>query len=147
MRERILPFLIALALLLPLSPERPAGAQGTPYEINTILALTGPAAFIGTSEQKALGIFEALTNKAGGIKGRPIKFVILDDQSNPAVSVQLVNGLIAKKVPLILGPTFTATCQADGPLVAKTGTGRLLLFAVDRAGRRQLPVFVDRLDA
>ena len=32
-----------------------------------------------------------------------------------------VTGFVEKKVPLILGPSFTATCQADGPLVAKTG--------------------------
>jgi branched-chain amino acid transport system substrate-binding protein len=121
MPVRILLFLVALALVLPLTSGLPASAQTTPFEINTILALTGPAAFIGSSEQKALQILEDVTNKAGGIKGRPIKFVVVDDQSNPAVSVQLVNGLIGKKIPVILGPTFTATCQADGPLIAKTG--------------------------
>jgi branched-chain amino acid transport system substrate-binding protein len=121
MRVRILPFLVALALLAPSAVEAPASAQGAPFEINTILALTGPAAFIGGSEQKSLQILETLTNKAGGIKGRPIKFVIVDDQSNPAVSVQLTNALIAKKAPVILGPSFTATCLADGPLLAKSG--------------------------
>ena len=121
MLARILLFLTVSALVLPLTSAVPASAQTTPFEINTILALTGPAAFIGGSEQKALAILEDVINKSGGIKGRPIHFVIVDDQSNPAVSVQLVNGLIAKKVPLIFGPTFTATCQADGPLVAKTG--------------------------
>jgi branched-chain amino acid transport system substrate-binding protein len=121
MRVRILPFLVALAMLLPSGARLPASAQAAPFEINTVLALTGPAAFIGGSEQKALKILEDLTNKAGGIKGRPIKFVIVDDQSNPAVSVQLVNGLLTKKIPVILGPSFTATCLADGPLLAKTG--------------------------
>jgi branched-chain amino acid transport system substrate-binding protein len=121
MRVRILPFLVALAMLLPSASRLPASAQPAPYEISTILALTGPAAFIGTSEQKALKILEDLTNKSGGVKGRPIHFSIQDDQSNPAVSVQLVNGLMAKKVPVILGPSFTATCLADGPLLAKTG--------------------------
>lgn len=121
MYVRILPFLAVLALLLPLGSQGPVSAQSAPYEINTILALTGPAAFIGGSEQKALVILEELVNKSGGIKGRPIRFAIVDDQSNPAVSVQLVNGLIAKKAQLILGPSFTATCLADGPLVAKSG--------------------------
>jgi branched-chain amino acid transport system substrate-binding protein len=121
MLARILLFLTVSALVLPLTSAVPASAQAAPFEINTILALTGPAAFIGGSEQKALQILEDVTNKGGGIKGRPIHFVIVDDQSNPSVSVQLVNGLIAKKAPLILGPTFTATCQADGPLVAKSG--------------------------
>lgn len=121
MSVRILPFLLALVVLLPLGPTRPAAAQNAPYEINTILALSGPAAFIGGSEQKALAVLEQLVNKDGGVRGRPIHFAIQDDQSNPAVSVQLVNGLIAKKVPVILGPSFTATCLADGPLLAKTG--------------------------
>jgi branched-chain amino acid transport system substrate-binding protein len=121
MNVRVLPFLAALLLLLPLGSQGPAAAQSAPYEINTILALSGPAAFIGGSEQKALAILEELVNKSGGIKGRLIHFAIVDDQSNPAVSVQLVNGLMAKKVPVILGPSFTATCLADGPLLAKTG--------------------------
>ncbi|HEV8022405.1 MAG TPA: ABC transporter substrate-binding protein, partial [Candidatus Lustribacter sp.] len=121
MHVRVLPFLAVLALLLPVGSQSPVSAQSAPYEINTILALTGPAAFIGGSEQKALAILEELVNKSGGIKGRPIHFAVVDDQSNPAVSVQLVNGLIAKKTQLILGPSFTATCLADGPLVAKSG--------------------------
>ena len=33
----------------------------------------------------------------------------------------LTNGLIAKKVPVILGPSLTATCAANGPLVAQNG--------------------------
>lgn len=122
MHVRFLPFLLAVVLLLPLGTGARVSAQGpAPFEINTILALTGPAAFIGGSEQKALGILEDLVNKSGGIKGRPIHFAIVDDQSNPSVSVQLVNGLLAKKPAVILGPSFTATCLADGPLLAKTG--------------------------
>jgi branched-chain amino acid transport system substrate-binding protein len=98
----------------------PASAQQAPYELNVILALTGPAAFIGKSEQQSLQLLEGIVNKGGGINGRPIKFTIADDASNAAVSVQLANALIAKNIPVILGPTFTATCLAVGPLV-KTG--------------------------
>lgn len=100
---------------------RPAFAQPAPLEIDAILALTGPAAFIGTAEKQSLGLIETLTNQAGGIKGRPIKFVIADDESNPQVSLQLTNALAGKKTPVILGPSFTATCLAIGPVVAKTG--------------------------
>jgi branched-chain amino acid transport system substrate-binding protein len=117
MLARILFFLAALALVFAPAASTPALAQASPYEINVILALTGAAAFIGTSEQKSLQLLEALTNKTGGIKGRPVKFVIADDQSNPQVTVQLANQLIAKNVPVILGPTYTATCLAVGPLV------------------------------
>jgi branched-chain amino acid transport system substrate-binding protein len=100
---------------------QPVQAQEVPFEINVIVALTGAAAFIGKSEQQSLQFVEVITNKAGGIKGRPIKFVMVDDQSNPQVSVQLANQLISKGVPVILGPTFTSTCLAVSAIVAKTG--------------------------
>jgi branched-chain amino acid transport system substrate-binding protein len=99
----------------------PASAQQAPYELNVILALTGPAAFIGKAEQQSLQLLEGIVNKSGGLAGRPIKFVIADDASNAAVSVQLANGLIAKNIPVLLGPSFTATCLSVGPLLVKTG--------------------------
>jgi branched-chain amino acid transport system substrate-binding protein len=92
-------------------------AAGEPFEINAILPLTGPGAFIGKSEQTALAIVEAKTNKAGGVNGRPIKFVVQDDTSNPQVALQLVNELLAKKVQVIVGPSLTAECGAIAPLV------------------------------
>jgi branched-chain amino acid transport system substrate-binding protein len=116
---------LCLALILGVAAAgaslRPVWAQGAPIEINAILALTGPAAFIGNAEKQSLGLIEGLTNAGGGIKGRPIKFVIVDDESNPQVTLQLTNGLAAKNIPVILGPSFTATCLAIGPVVAKTG--------------------------
>jgi branched-chain amino acid transport system substrate-binding protein len=114
---------VALAIVVGIAAGtmRPVSAQATTVEINAILALTGPAAFIGTAEKQSLALIEGLTNAAGGIKGHPIKFVIADDESNPQVTLQLTNGLIAKHVPVILGPSFTATCLAIGPVLAKTG--------------------------
>jgi branched-chain amino acid transport system substrate-binding protein len=102
----------AAALLL----TRPATAA-TPYEINAIVGLTGPYAFVGHALMQGLTGFEDSVNKAGGIEGRPIHFVFSDDQSSPQVAVQLVNGLIAKKVPIFLGPTGVGNCNAVAPLV------------------------------
>lgn len=119
-RIRLFATLAAALFVAALAPPS-ANAQAAPYEINVIVALTGAAAFIGKSEQQSLQLIEGITNKAGGIKGRPIKFVFADDQSNPQVSVQLANQIVAKGVPVMLGPTFTATCLAVAPLVAKAG--------------------------
>ena len=106
--------LVVAASLLHGQPARSAEA---PYEIAVILSLTGQGAFIGKSNQDVLGAFETSVNKAGGIKGQPIHFVYADDQSTPQVAVQLASALIAKGVPVILGPTITATCRAVAPLV------------------------------
>jgi branched-chain amino acid transport system substrate-binding protein len=94
-----------------------AASAAEPFEINAILPVTGAGAFLGKEESEALGVIETLTNKSGGIGGRPIKFVIADDQSNPQVALQLANGVIAKKVAVILGSSLVSNCSAMVPLV------------------------------
>lgn len=111
--------LVAAALIF-VAPVRPSSAAD-PYEINVLLSLSGSAAFIGKEELTSLQIIEKLVNQTGGIRGRQIKFSVQDDQSNPSLGVQLANGIIAKKVPVILGPTFTAICSAVSPLVRENG--------------------------
>lgn len=98
----------------------PAVPQPEPYIIPAIISLTGPGAFLGKNEQSGLVLIERNVNKAGGIEGRPIKFAIQDDASDPKTAVQLTTGLIAKKYPIILGSTLVAACNAMAPL-AKDG--------------------------
>ena len=114
-------FALALGLIVASASLAASAADQTPYELNAVLSLTGPAAFIGASEARTLGIVATTVNHSGGINGRPIAFHISDDQSNPVLSVQLVNGLIGEHVPLIFGPGFTATCAATMALTMKTG--------------------------
>jgi branched-chain amino acid transport system substrate-binding protein len=109
--------LIAAVLLLAFATIPVTSGAADPYEITAILSQTGQAAFLGTAETGTLGVIADLVNKSGGIEGRSIKFVIQDDQSNPQVAVQLANGLIAKNVPIIIGPSLTGTCSATIPLV------------------------------
>ena len=113
--------LIAATAALALLGVPSAGGAADPYEITTILPLTGIGAFVGHEQQQAVKAVEALVNASGGINGRPVSFVIADDQSNPQVAVQLVQGLRAKHVPLILGPTWAASCGAVLPLDDKDG--------------------------
>jgi branched-chain amino acid transport system substrate-binding protein len=106
---------LALAALLSTIPL--AGHAADAFEINAFLPVTGAAAFLGKAEATALSLIEDQVNRSGGIGGRPIKFAISDDQSNPQVAVQLLNGLIAKKVPVVIGPSLVAMCNAMVPLV------------------------------
>lgn len=116
MRRLIIGLLVGMLAIAPVSAR-----AADPYEINVILSLSGIAAFIGTQEAAALRALEAAENKHGGIDGRPIKFVITDDASNPVNAVQLANQIIARKVPVILGPTLTANCDAVYSLVKSNG--------------------------
>src|SRR5262249_24206801 len=101
-----------------------------PYEMFAIISLTGSAAFLGRDEVPAIQAFEKYTNAHGGIRGRPIKITILDEASNPAVAVQLVNQVTAKHVPMILGPGLGATCEASIPIVNANGPVIICLTSV-----------------
>jgi len=113
MRRFIAPVLAAafLALLAP-----GANAADT-YEINVILPLTGNIAFVGADELQSLKSLEAYVNRTGGIGGRPLSFVVADDQNDPKTSVQLVQNLVAKNVPVIIGPSSPQSCAAVAPLI------------------------------
>jgi branched-chain amino acid transport system substrate-binding protein len=115
--DRQLAFLIAAALLV----ATPVARAAEPYEINTILSLTGNIAFVGATQMKSLKAVEAYVNQNGGINGRPVSFVVSDDGSSPQTAVQLAQGLIAKGVPVILGSSSPNACGAIAPLVAQNG--------------------------
>jgi branched-chain amino acid transport system substrate-binding protein len=93
-------------------------AAETPYEIDAIMSRSGPYAFQGAEGIQALNVIQNMTNKAGGIDGRPIKFVIWDDQSNPATAVQAANAIIAKHAAVAIGLAATSLCSAVAPLMA-----------------------------
>lgn len=108
-------FVLFCAAILAFAPSFAGAAD--PYEINVILPMTGFGAFLGKADTNALNVIEQTVNKSGGIRGRQIKFVVADDQSSPSLAVQLLNGVLAKKVPLVLGSTLAATCSAMMPLL------------------------------
>jgi branched-chain amino acid transport system substrate-binding protein len=105
-----------LALLLFPAGTLPARAA-EPFTINVLLSLTGAGAFLGTAEARTLSAIEKLVNSTGGVRGRPLHFDIADDGSSPQTAVQLATALKAKNVPVIMGPSYSATCYAVLPLV------------------------------
>jgi branched-chain amino acid transport system substrate-binding protein len=106
---------LVLALVVVCLPLRSMAEDS--YEINVILPQTGGGAFLGNAEIETLKVLEKLVNSTGGIRGRPIKFAYLDDQSIPQVAVQLTNQVIAKKVPIVIGSTLVALCSAMAPIL------------------------------
>ena len=116
-------FALALGIAgLILSPLRSVAAtSGPPVNIDVILSLTGPAAFLGQSELASITAEEKVVNATGGIKGRPVHFVVSDDTSSAQMGVQLANGIIAKKTGIFVGSPFAAVCGSYIPLIAQHG--------------------------
>jgi len=111
----ILAFVLGLTML-------PQGGQAAdPFDIYVTLPLTGQVAFLGTETAKGVRALEGYINKNGGIRGRPVRFVIADDQSNPAVEVQLVSQILTKNPPIVLAGELVANCNAAAGLLKENG--------------------------
>ena len=106
---------IRLACLLVLAFAVPARAQDV--TIHVIEPMSGNAAFVGKTHSDALRVLEAAVNKDGGIRGRPLKLVIHDDQTSPQVAVQITNEIMADKPAVMLGSSIVAMCSAELPLL------------------------------
>lgn len=126
-RSRALAAFFAASLVFLTAPIHAA----EPYRIDAILPLTGSLAFVGTTNAQALKAIEAYVNKNGGIAGRSLTFSIADDQSDPKTSLQLAQGLMARNVPVILGPASPQACAAIAPLTQQKGP---VLYCLANAG-------------
>jgi branched-chain amino acid transport system substrate-binding protein len=114
--RRIVAAVLGLLMLVACLPSSVAAEPAT-YDIPVIISLTGGGAFLGQEEQDSLKIAEKTFNREGGIHGRPIRFVFLDDGSTPQVSVQLISQAVASRPAVILGSTLVANCNAMQPFV------------------------------
>jgi branched-chain amino acid transport system substrate-binding protein len=116
--RRIALALAAAALVLFALPGR---AAEEPFDLYVITSLTGPIAFLGTEAAKGLALVQEIANKTGGIRGRPVRFVIQDDQSNPQVAVQLMSQAQAKGAQIVLDAAALSSCLASSGLIKEDG--------------------------
>jgi len=118
-------FLLGLGSLA-LAQRVGAQPRGNPIRIGATLGLTGPLAATTMIHKLVAEIMVELLNKKNGLLGRPVEWVLLDDQSKPDVTRTLYERLITvDKVDLILGP------YATGAILAAMGVaqryGKLLI--------------------
>jgi branched-chain amino acid transport system substrate-binding protein len=79
-----------------------------PIRIGGSLALTGPLSSTGLIHKLVGDIYIEDVNKRGGLLGRPVEWVLKDDQSKPDVTRTLYEQLITvDKVDLLIGPYAT----------------------------------------
>ena len=104
---------IAGALGLSMIPPVRAQRSGTPIRIGATMALTGPLAATTLVHKVVAEICVEQLNKKNGLLGRPVEWILLDDQSKPDVTRSLYERLITvDKVDLILGPYGTGAILA-----------------------------------
>jgi branched-chain amino acid transport system substrate-binding protein len=95
----------AAAALLVVFAVSPAFAADT-IKIGALLAVTGPASFLGAPEARTLEMLVNDINKKGGVRGRKIELISMDTGSSPEKAFSFAKQLIEeKKVLAIIGPS------------------------------------------
>src|SRR5437762_8151911 len=88
-------------------------AQGKTIRIGSTLPITGPLASLAIIHKVTADICVENLNKRGGLLGRPVEWVLRDDQSKPELTRTLYEQLItADNVELIQSPYATASILA-----------------------------------
>lgn len=75
-------------------------AEGEPIKLGAIVGETGPDDFSSTAD--AAGAYFDCVNANGGINGRPIEYIVEDDQWNPEVAAQAAKKLIDDENVLLM---------------------------------------------
>jgi branched-chain amino acid transport system substrate-binding protein len=100
------------ALLLACLAAAPAQAAET-VKIGALLAVTGPAAFLGGPEARTLEMLVQEANAQGGIGGRRVELVLRDTASSPEKAVSFAKQLIdEERVLAIIGPSTSGETMA-----------------------------------
>ena len=109
-----------MLLALPLLAAAPAqaekrydpGASDTEIRIGQTMPYSGPVSMLGTVGKASAAYFDKV-NAEGGVNGRKIKFLSVDDGYNPARTLEQTRRLVENdEVLLVFGAVGTATNQA-----------------------------------
>lgn len=99
-----------------------------PIVLGMSTALSGPAQSLGIEMRAGIETYFARINDEGGVYGRPLKFITLDDGYVPEAAIRNMKILIDKEnVLAILGNVGTASASVTIPIATEKKT---LLFAL-----------------
>ena len=94
----------------------PVAWAQTPIMIGDASSMSGPLAQGGVPGRQGTIMAMEEINKAGGVLGRPLQFVMRDDKSQPEEAGKVFRELAAQQVTLITGTTGSATTAAMNSL-------------------------------
>ena len=107
-RRRLVAGLVFGVVSLVISGGSTAAPAGQPVRIGSTLALTGPLAATSLIHKIVGEIYIERLNQKDGLLGRPVEWVLKDDQSKPDLARTLYEQLITvDNVDLLIGPYAT----------------------------------------
>ena len=121
-RRGFVAMLLGGAMGLALTGAAIAQTSGQPVRVGGTLALTGPLAATGMVHKIVGEIYVEQLNKKKGLLGRPVEWVLLDDQSKPDLARTLYEKLVTvDKVDLLIGPYATGAILSAMAVAERQG--------------------------
>lgn len=106
--------------------------SGEPIVVGAVVSTTGASAPLGEPERNTLELLEKKLNAAGGVLGRPLDVIVLDDQSAAKEAVTATQRLInQEKVIAVLGASASATTLAMKPITTEAKIPQIALAAAN----------------
>jgi branched-chain amino acid transport system substrate-binding protein len=99
-----------------------AAAQAGPLKIPVLMSLSGPLALVGTNAKLGAEITAKLINDKGGVLGRPIELMFVDDKARPQDAAAAARDAIAQGYTYLSGSILTAVLLAIQPILTETKT-------------------------
>jgi len=129
---------MVLAVLLAVILSGAFAQAAEPIKIGAILAVTGPASFLGAPEARTLEMLVAETNKKGGVMGRQVQLIIKDSGASPEKAFSFAKQLIEEeKVFAIIGPSTSGESMKIKSLAEE---GKTILMSCAAAEEIVVPV-------
>ncbi len=103
---------VSLLLLATAGSTSPALADET-IKVGALLAVTGPASFLGAPEARTLEMLVEEMNAKGGLAGKKIQLIVKDTAASPEKAISFAKQLIEEeKVLAIVGPSTSGETMA-----------------------------------
>jgi branched-chain amino acid transport system substrate-binding protein len=94
---------------------KPSAPTSAEWKVGAYFSLSGAETQFGIDSKEGIDLAIDEINKAGGVKGKPIKILFEDDKSNPQEATNKVLQLIDRdKVVAILGEVASSRSRAGG---------------------------------
>jgi branched-chain amino acid transport system substrate-binding protein len=110
--------------------EKTTGVTKTEIKLGALMPMSGSAAAGGIGAKAGAQAYYDIINDAGGIQGRKISYVVLDDQYTPSVAQQQIRTLIQREgVFAVAGGEGTPNFLATVPFIERSGVPAIAPYA------------------
>jgi branched-chain amino acid transport system substrate-binding protein len=110
---------------------------GEPIRIGINIEQSGPASVQGEAYVRAATLWQEKVNREGGILGRPVELIIVDNKSDPTEAAVLTRRLVQQGVVAIVGPGTSPTTLAAMDAILES---KIPVFSMGSADQIVVPV-------